>query len=106
MFVFKRFKGKPCHTAVYRSVYSFNKSLAHIICASYAHMLFCAGDEMNDAHLDVREICLQRAGAGVARVEEHELGFLQVARRKALLRVCMVKECLMAYYDQNTELSY
>ncbi len=54
----------------------------------YAHIaiLFCVQD-MNDAHFDIREICLECAGAGVARVEEQEFGFLQVAWRETFLRV-------------------
>lgn len=35
--------------------------------------------------LDIREIGLECVGAGVAGVEEHEFGFLQMARRQTLL---------------------
>ncbi len=55
---------------------------------------------MNDAHFDIREICLECAGAGVARVEEQEFGFLQVAWRETFLRVQMVKECLIQVNKQ------
>lgn len=45
-------------------------------------------------HLDVREVSLERVGAGVSCVEEHELGFLQMTGRQAFLGVHMrpVKE--------------
>lgn len=35
--------------------------------------------------LDIREVRLQSVGAGIPSVEEHELGFLQMAGRQALL---------------------
>lgn len=37
--------------------------------------------------LDIREVSLEGIGAGISCVEEHELGFLQVAGRQALLGV-------------------
>ena len=45
-------------------------------------------------HLDIRKVSLERVGAGIAGVEEHELGFLQMAGRQSLLGVYMrpVKE--------------
>lgn len=38
-------------------------------------------------HLDVREEGFQHVGAGVAGVEEHQLGLLQMARGETLLDV-------------------
>lgn len=48
--------------------------------------------------LDIREICFERVGTRVAGVEEHELCFLQMTGRQALLRVHMmtVKEITQA----------
>lgn len=45
-------------------------------------------------HLDIREVGLECVGAGIAGIEEHELGFLQMTGRQALLGVYMnpVKE--------------
>lgn len=40
-------------------------------------------------YLDIREVGLESVGAGVAGVEEHELGFLQMAGRQSLLGVHM-----------------
>lgn len=50
-------------------------------------------------HLDIREVRLECVGAGIACVEEHELGFLQMTGRQALLGVHMrpVKEIHMSY---------
>lgn len=41
------------------------------------------------AYLDIREVRLESVGAGVAGVEEHELGFLQMTGRQSLLGVHM-----------------
>lgn len=38
-------------------------------------------------HLDIREEGFQHVGAGVAGVEEHQLGLLQMARGETLLDV-------------------
>lgn len=40
-------------------------------------------------YLDIREVGLESIGAGVAGVEEHELGFLQMTGRQSLLGVHM-----------------
>lgn len=52
-------------------------------------------------HLDVGEVCLERIGAGIASVEEHELGFLQVAGRQALLGVYMRPVKDMSFYTHT-----
>lgn len=43
-------------------------------------------------HLHIRETHLERVRARVASEEEHELRFLQVARRQTLLQVGDIKE--------------
>lgn len=44
------------------------------------------------AHLHIRETHPERVRARVASEEEHELGFLQVARGQTLLEVGDIKE--------------
>lgn len=58
---------------------------------------------MGYTHLDVRKVRLECVGAGVSSVEEHELCFLQMAGRQALLGVGMrtVKETFF-YTQTNT----
>lgn len=56
---------------------------------------------MGYTHLDIREIRLECTGAGITSVEEHKLGFLQMAWRQALLGVHMrpIKEMPFLTYS-------
>lgn len=55
-----------------------------MFCLFFVFVLFFAKKKN---YLDIREESFQHIGAGVAGVEEHELGLLQMARGETLLDV-------------------